>query len=155
VRVGLLGPLEVVLDGERLALGGPRQRALLALMLLEANAAVSRERLIDRLWDERPPPSADATFDAYVYRLRKLLGPERLTRDAAGYVLHVEPGELDLACFAELTARAHAAWAAGDAASAAATLREALALWRGPALADLVFQSAHLQEEAVLSSFRS
>jgi YVTN family beta-propeller protein len=148
VRVGLLGPLEVVRDGERVALGGPRQRALLALMLLEANAEVSRERLIDRLWDERPPPSADATFDAYVYRLRKLLGPERLTRDAAGYALHVEPGELDLARFGGLTARADAARATGDPASAAAILREALALWRGPALADVVFQSAHLQEQA-------
>src|SRR5579875_1570232 len=101
MHFALLGPLEVCLDGEPVSVGGPRQRALLVLLLLASGSALSRERLIDRLWDERPPPSANETLDAYVYRLRRLLGTERLTRGPSGYALRVEPGEFDLASFNE------------------------------------------------------
>ena len=133
----MLGPLEVLREGELLALGGPKQRSLLAILLIHANEAVSRDWLIDGLWGERAPPTAAETLDTYVYRLRKLLGQDRLARRPGGYALRVDAGELDLARFDELLAAAGDA--AHDPALAAARLREALALWRGPALADLLY----------------
>src|SRR5439155_25445159 len=99
VEFGVLGPIEVRRDGRELPLGGRKQRALLALLLLHANEAVSRDRLIDGVWGERPPPTVARTLDAYVSRLRKLLGEERLSRRPAGYRLQVESDELDLARF--------------------------------------------------------
>ena len=95
MRFTILGPVEVSLDGRPVALGGPKQRALLAILLLHRNQVVSRDRLIDALWGSRPPPSAAQSLDAYLYRLRKLLGRDRLPRQAAGYMLRVGHGELD------------------------------------------------------------
>src|SRR5712691_6254811 len=92
----VLGPLEVRIDGRALPLGGPKQRALLALLLLNRNEAVSRDRLVDSLWGERAPESAQRSLDTYVSRLRTLLGAERIERRAPGYLLRVEAGELDL-----------------------------------------------------------
>jgi predicted ATPase/DNA-binding SARP family transcriptional activator len=122
----LLGPLEVVKNGSAVAPGGPRQRALLALLLLRANEVVPRERIVDGLWGERPPETAPNAIQVAVHALRRLLGRERLETRGAGYVLHADADELDLRRFERLLAR-----------SDAAALREALALWRGPALADL------------------
>jgi YVTN family beta-propeller protein len=140
VRFGVLGPIEVCIDGRPVRLGGPKQRALLAFLLLHANQAVSRDRLIDALWGGSPPPSADESLDAYLYRLRKLVGRDRLVRRESGYVLLVEAGELDAGSFELLVASASAAADAGDGRGAARMLSEALALWRGPALADVLYQ---------------
>jgi DNA-binding SARP family transcriptional activator/ABC-type transport system substrate-binding protein len=137
----VLGPVEVRIDGRPLELGGPKQRALLALLLLDANAVVSRDRLVDALWSELAPPNAQRSLDSYVSRLRSLLGANRIERRPPGYRLRVEPGELDLARFEELLKQGRAA--AGDPAAAGELLTEALALWRGHALADL-------QEESLL-----
>ncbi len=140
MRFAMLGPVEVWLDGRSVPLGGPKQRAVLAILLLHANRPVSRDQLIDALWGSHPPPSADASLDAYVYRLRKMLGRDRLPRQATGYTLRVEPGELDVDRFDSLVERAARATGAGDVAGGARDLREALALWRGPALADVLFE---------------
>ena len=146
----LLGPLEVSEHGEPLALGGVRQRSLLAVLLLQANELVSTDRLIDQLWGAAPPPTAAKTVQVYVSRLRKALDSDRLATRAPGYVLSVDPEELDLARFELLVAEARAA----DRETAAAKLREALALWRGPALADLAYESFAQVEIARLEEMR-
>ncbi len=126
VNFAVLGPLQVK-DGEReLALGGPKQRAVLAMLLLHANDVVSRDRLIEGLWGENRPANPSATLDTYVSRLRKLLAGTRLSRQAGGYTLAVEAGELDLDRFEALVARGEFA--------------HALALWRGPPLSDVAFE---------------
>jgi len=140
VRFAVLGPIELWVDGRLVPLGGPKQRALLAFVLLHANEVVSRDRLVDALWGESPPPSASESLDAYVYRLRKLIGHDRLVRRGGGYVLSVEAGELDADRFEVLIASARQAGEAGDSRSAAGMLAEALALWRGPALADVLYE---------------
>jgi YVTN family beta-propeller protein len=140
VKFRLLGRVEARSDGRELALGGPKQRALLAMLLLDANKTVSRDRLIDGLWGERPPPTAAHTLDNYVSRLRKELSGGRLSRNPPGYVLLVEPDELDLDLFERLFRDGREAQARGDAKEAAATLRSALDLWRGVALADVLYE---------------
>jgi YVTN family beta-propeller protein len=136
----LLGPLEAGDKGRPTPLGGPKQRALLALLLLHANEPVSRDRLIEEVWGERLPQSPGQTLDTYVSRLRKLLGPERVERRDGGYLLRVEPGELDLDRFEQLIARKE--------------LRRALEIWRGPALADLRSEPALALEAARLEERR-
>jgi ABC-type transport system substrate-binding protein/DNA-binding SARP family transcriptional activator len=115
---------------------------VLSVLLLARNRPVSRDMLIDSLWGESPPATAAHTLDAYVSRLRKSLGDDRLTRSAGGYVLRVEQGELDVDRFEELVARGRKLLAAGSAGDAAGALRSALALWRGRALADLVYEAS-------------
>ena len=142
----ILGPLEVR-DGERvLSLGGAKRRAVLALLLLEANRVVSIERLVDGLWGDAPPASALASLQNHLARLRPELGGRLVTR-SPGYVLHVAEGELDLDRFQRLVDDARGA----DAAVASERLADALALWRGPPLADLAGEqvgraAAHLEE---------
>jgi DNA-binding SARP family transcriptional activator len=137
----ILGPLEARANGDRLPLGGPKQRAVLALLLLHANEVVSRDRLIDGLWGESPPPTASHSLDAYVSRLRKLLGDAaRIVTRPPGYVLRAAPQELDLARFENLARAGGRALDAGDARRAAAQLREAESLWRGRPLADLEYE---------------
>src|SRR5262249_40857270 len=131
----VLGTIEARIDGRALSLGGPKQRALLALLLLDANEIVSRDRLVDALWGERAPASAQRSLDSYVSRLRSLLGADRIERRPPGYRIHVDPDELDLVRFEALLKEGRAA--AGDPAVARDRLTEALALWRGHALADL------------------
>jgi len=141
VEFRLLGPLEAVVDGVPVVLGPPQQRAVLALLLLNANEVVSRDRIVDELWGERPPATAAKLVQVYVSALRKLLDPDRsllLTRPP-GYLLRVEPEGLDLQRFERLVAQGRAALAEGSAATAGERFHEALALWRGPALADLAF----------------
>ena len=140
MRFAVLGALEVSANGASLSLGGRKQRTLLAILLLHANERVSRDRLVDALWGDCPPPSADVSLDTYVYRLRKLIGHERLVRTAGGYLLRVEPGELDVDQFERLIGIAGRAMDAGDHRGAAAALGEGLALWRGSAWADLLDQ---------------
>src|SRR3954465_11334361 len=100
----ILGPLEVSADGRGLDPGGPKQRALLALLLLEANHVVPRDRLIDALWDESPPETARKAPQVHVSQLRKALGRERLETADPGYLLRVDGDELDLHRFRRLEA---------------------------------------------------
>jgi peptide/nickel transport system substrate-binding protein len=140
VDVSVLGPLEVRVNGAAVALGGPKQRALLALLVLHANEVVSRDRLIEGVWGQRPPATAQRSLDSYVSRLRALLGAGRIERRVPGYALRLQPGELDLERFEALLEQGRAAMAARDAATASDALRGALGLWRGPALADLLYE---------------
>jgi WD40 repeat protein/DNA-binding SARP family transcriptional activator len=141
----VLGPLAVRVDGAPVAVGGPKQRALLALLLLSANRVVSRERLIGELFAEQSLNSADHALRNQVSRLRKALGPvaseePRLVARAPGYLLRVEPGELDLEHFERFVAAGREALATGDPAAAAGSLRAAEGLWEGRPLADLEFE---------------
>lgn len=134
----ILGPLEVAERGGLIALPGA-QRALLALLLLSANEVVSSDGLIDALWGEHPPASGRTALQLRVSQLRKALGEAGalvVTR-APGYLLHLDAEQVDLARFERLVDEADGA----PPAVAAARLREALALWRGPALADLAYES--------------
>ena len=98
----LLGPLEVVSGGRALPLGGAKQRALLALLLLHANEAVPRDRLIDGLWGDRPPDTAANALQVAIHGLRKVLGRDRVETHGTGYRIRVQPGELDLHGFHQL-----------------------------------------------------
>lgn len=141
----LLGPLEVWREGRPLRLGGERQRALLALLLLHANEVVPRERLIEELFGGDASDTGANALQVGISRLRRLLGDGRssngdggvVVTNPPGYLLRAEPEQLDVAQFERLLAHGRETLVAGDAAAAAARLREALALWRGPALADL------------------
>jgi YVTN family beta-propeller protein len=136
----VLGPLQVVdEDGRSLVLGGPKQRALLALLLMEANRPLSKDRLIDALWGEHAPVSSSETVDTYISRLRRILGPDRLTRRPAGYELRVDAGELDLSTFDALVSEAEQLLHR-DPAAAAAIFRRALALWNGDPMGDLRYE---------------
>ena len=139
----LLGPLEVWRDGSPVRLGGERQRALLALLLLHANEVVSTDVLVDELFGGAPSDGALNAVQAGISRLRRLLAADGngsetvLATERRGYVLRVEPDQLDVTLFERLVAEGRRAAEAGDPASASTSLREGLALWRGPALADL------------------
>jgi DNA-binding SARP family transcriptional activator len=132
VEFRILGPLEVCEHGRSLQVGGAKQRALLAVLLLSPNRVVSTDRLIDAVWDERPPETAAKSIHVYVSQLRRVLGRERIETRAPGYLLRLDPGELDLHRCEALLEEAKRR----DPDAASAKLREALALWRGPALAD-------------------
>jgi DNA-binding SARP family transcriptional activator len=141
----ILGPLEVRSNGHSLPLGGPKQRAVLALLLLGANRVVSRERLIAELWPDAPGGDSEHALTLQISRLRKALsaagdGEERLVTRAPGYMLRVERDELDLDHCERLVAAGRTALEGGDAESAVALLREAESLWRGRPLADLEFE---------------
>lgn len=145
LEFGILGPLEVRRGCRPVPITAPRQRALLAVLLLEANRMVPIGRLIDQLW-ELPPPSARNTVQSLVLRLRRSLsgtgaGPgvrtSVLVTADPGYLLRVDPGRLDLHCFDAQLRLGRASLAAGDAPEAAGWFRSAVALWRGPALADV------------------
>ena len=132
----LLGPLEAGADAAPLRLGGRKPRALLACLLLDANRTVSVEQLVDELWGDRPPETATKMVQIHVSQLRKVLPDGVLRTRPGGYVLALEPDELDLQRFERLRAEGRAALARADAATAAARLRAALDVWRGPALAE-------------------
>ena len=128
----LLGSLEVRDGDGPLPLGGAKQRALLALLLLHANHVVSRDRLVDELWGDSPPETAVQGVQVYVSRLRRLLPAETLLTRPPGYLLAAAPETIDLRRFERLVADARMA----DPERASRLLREALELWRGPALAE-------------------
>ena len=129
----ILGPLEVLEDGHQVPLGGSKQRALLASLLLHANEVVSRDRLIDELWGASPPDTAPTALQVYVSQLRKALGRDLILTQPPGYLVRVSDGELDLHRFEQLVATARAE----EPAQTAPLLREGLALWRGAPLAEL------------------
>ena len=127
VRFGILGPFEVADDqGRELALGGRRQRTVLAILVLHANEVVSSERLIDELWGERPPATATKTVQVYVSNLRKALGAVQLVTRGGGYRLVTEPGEVDFDQFQTLVAAGRRALKGGDPRGSVVRLREAL-----------------------------
>ncbi|MEV0233943.1 BTAD domain-containing putative transcriptional regulator [Nonomuraea sp. NPDC050786] len=134
-RFALLGPVAVNGPGGPIALGSPKQRTVLAALLLHANRAVPDDRLIDLVWGERAPRTALARLHVYVHELRTLIGRERISRAGAGYRAHVAADELDLSLFERHRLAARADAAEGRHAGAAARLRTATALWRGAALA--------------------
>ncbi|MEU3463402.1 BTAD domain-containing putative transcriptional regulator [Streptomyces sp. NPDC006733] len=134
---GILGATQAWnVDGSALVLGGPRRRALLALLLLDAGRVVTPERLIDGLYGEEPPAGVANALQSQVSRLRHVL-PQPVEFSPAGYRLVIDPDDVDAHRFERLSAQGREALAAGDPARAAELLREALALWRGPALADV------------------
>jgi peptide/nickel transport system substrate-binding protein len=153
----ILGALEVRRDGESLLLGTAKQRALLAVLLLNANEVVSRDRLIDGLWGERPPESAPHTLEAYVSRLRKVLhadGEQVLLTRAPGYLLRVGFDELDVERFERLAEEGRRALAYREPERAVALLQQALGLWRGRALADIEYEPFAQAEAARLEELR-
>ena len=159
----ILGPLEV-LDGDRaLALGGVRQRGLLALLLLHANEVVSSDRLIAALWAEDRQPNSSNALQVAVSRLRQRLEPARgsgqpselLVTRPPGYVLRLSRRQLDLQRFEDLAAAGRKALASGDPSRAAEILGRALALWRGPPLADLAYESFAQAKIGRLEELRS
>ncbi len=143
MRYRVLGPIEVS-DGDRpLTLGEGRQRSVLTLLLLHRNEAVSSDRLIDALWGDRPPATAAKVLQNHIAHLRRALDDregQRLLTRGRSYVLEVADGDLDLDRFERLVADGGGALATGRPADAAASLREALALWRGPPLADVAYE---------------
>ena len=155
MRFGILGPLQVLDDdGRELSLGGPKQRAVLAILLLHARQVVAGDRLIDELWGDNAPTTAAKTVQVYVSNLRKVLGDGVLLTRAGGYTVQVQPGGTDAERFHELAARGHEELSAGKAKAAAGTLRSALGLWRGQALADFAYEQFAQIELARLEQAR-
>ena len=158
----MLGPLEVGRPGEWLALGSPKQRALLAALVISANRVVSVDRLVDELWGDEPPSRAMASLQAYVSRLRRLLQPAGANRSrsdvvvtqAPGYVLRVLPESIDAVRFEAGTAEGIRLLAAGDAVGALTALGEALGLWRGLAYADFSYEEFAQAEITRLTELR-
>src|SRR5439155_8016834 len=136
----LLGPLEVWRGKRRVDLGGAKQRAVLAMLLLGANEPVSTDALIGGVWGETPPTSAANALQVYVSSLRKALGQGVIVTRPPGYELQGEPEQIDLVRFERLVEQGRASLTAGDSASARDRFAAALALWRGRPLADLAFE---------------
>jgi DNA-binding SARP family transcriptional activator len=158
----ILGSLEVRRDGRAVSLPAAKQRALLAILLLHAGEVVASDRLIDGLWGETPPETASHALQVYVAQLRKALEPGRargapheiLLTSPPGYLVRVEPGRLDVQRFERLLAEGREAMGRGDAAAATRHLHEALAVWRGPALADFAYEPFAQGEIARLEELR-
>jgi DNA-binding SARP family transcriptional activator len=151
VEFRILGPLEAVaLDGEVLPLGGAKQRALLARLLLDAGRVVSTDQLVEALWAGEPPPTAITSLQNFVSQLRKALGPDTIVTRPPGYLIRVEAGQLDLATVRSLVDEARAS----DPPRRARLLGEALGLWRGEPLADLVYEPFAGVEIARLAELR-
>jgi DNA-binding SARP family transcriptional activator/streptogramin lyase len=148
----------VIRGQQALPLGSPKQRALLGLFLVHANEAIPRERLIEELWGDAAPKTVKAVLNVYLSRLRRLLadgsGEQLLLTHAAGYLLSVRPEGLDARRFETLLQQGRRELASGDAEGASATLHDALALWRGPPLADLVLEPFAQSEIARLEELR-
>jgi DNA-binding SARP family transcriptional activator len=154
LELRLLGPLEALRDGQAVTLGGAKPRALLAVLALDLGRVVSVDRLVEALWPGDPPDSAGHAVQVYVSQLRKALGPVIATRPP-GYVLELERESVDLHMFSRLAVEAREALQAGSPETAEASLRDALALWRGPALADFAYEPFAQNEIARLEELRT
>ncbi len=150
VEFAILGPLEARENGEPLPLGGPKQRALLALLLLEAGRVVSTDRLTDAIWAGDPPPTAVASLQNFVAQLRKSLGAEAIETRSPGYLVRLGPAQLDLARVRRLVDEARAS----EPQRRAKLLDEALGLWRGEPLADFRYEAFAEAEIARLEEFQ-
>ncbi len=155
LELRLLGPLDVLANGGPIGLGGAKPRALLAVLALEPGRVVSVDRLVEALWPGQPPDTAAHAVQVYVSQLRKALGAEKLVTRTPGYVLELEPEHVDVHRFTRLADEGRAALGEGDAAAAAGALREALELWRGPALADFAYEPFAQTEIARLEELRT
>ena len=156
MEFGLLGPLRVS-DGSSVhPVSSGKQRTLLAALLLRAGWVVRAEQLIELLWDGRPPRSADVTLRNYIVRLRRSIGAAgtRIRTAPGGYVIEAVDDEIDLRIFDRLRVRAEQALRAGDVESAGGMLDRALALWRGPALADVACDTLHRELSPALEEQR-
>ena len=153
----ILGPLEALDGQQRVALGGSKRRAVLALLLVHANETLSTDRMIDELWGDNPPAAAAKTLQVHISRLRKALGGGSaaggadvvVTRDR-GYVLELDPEQLDAGRFERLVAEGRTELDGGNPGAALSTLDQALSLWRGPPLADLAYEGFAQREIARL-----
>ena len=162
MRYSVLGPLEVEDDRGPVNLGPLKQRAVLALLLIEDGLVVSVDTMIDRLWGDDAPSRAQGTLQAYISNLRKVIEPARrsgespkvLVSQPPGYVLHVDPSSLDAARFEELAGRGAELLGHGGPADAAEVLDEALRLWRGTPYADLAYEPFAQHEIARLEELR-
>lgn len=143
----LLGPMDVLVRGTALALGGLKQRALLARLLVTANRTVSVDRLVDDLWGEAVPDTAGKMVQIYVSQLRKLLPTDVLLTRPPGYLVQVDPEAIDIVRFDRLHRTGRAALEAGEPAAAAMQLRDALGLWRGDALAEFAEPFARTERD--------
>ena len=143
----LLGPMEVLDRGSVLALGGLKQRALLARLLVTPNRTVAVDRLVDDLWGDDVPGTAAKMVQIYISQLRKLLPDGLLVTRPPGYLVQVDPEAIDIGRFDELRRTGRAALEADDPATAAAHLREALGLWRGEALAEFAEPFAEAERQ--------
>jgi DNA-binding SARP family transcriptional activator/ABC-type glycerol-3-phosphate transport system substrate-binding protein len=152
MRFKVLGPLQVTRPEGPIPLGGPKQRAVLAHLLVRANELVPAEALIDQVWSGEPPDAARGTIHSYISHLRKALGADRIEGRPPGYVLLLSPDELDAERFERLLREAR--FANGSPGRAGNLLREALALWTGPAFADLSFEPSLAGEIARLDELR-
>jgi DNA-binding SARP family transcriptional activator len=150
IEFRILGPLDVLRDGEPVAIGGRKQQMALAMLLLEAGRVVSTDRLIDAIWGEDPPATAMTSLQNTISQLRKWLGAETLVTRPPGYLLRIEPEQLDLTRCRRLLEEARGA----DLARRTDLLRAALALWRGPALAEFEREPFALSEVARLEELR-
>jgi predicted ATPase/DNA-binding SARP family transcriptional activator len=151
----VLGPVQAVRNGRELVLGGPRRRAVLALLLVAGGRVVPAEQLAEELWAGSPPPGAAGTLRSHVSRLRGLTGPDApLVARGGGYALAAGPDQLDAARFERLTGAGREALEHGEAATAADRFRQALGLWRGRALADVTDVEALARESARLEELR-
>ena len=146
----LLGPLEVTSEGATLELGGPKQRALLALLLFDAGRAVSTDRLIEALWGEQPPRTAATSLQNFVSQLRKLLGPDRIVTKPPGYLIRIDSSELDVNRVQALLEEAKAV----PASERCKKLRDALELWRGAPLEEFGYEAFVQGEIARLEELR-
>jgi DNA-binding SARP family transcriptional activator/tetratricopeptide (TPR) repeat protein len=152
VGFGVLGPLEVIRAGHPVAVNAPKLRVLLAALLVQANKSLSIDQLAERLWGEEPPSTARKAIQLYILRLRRLLGddtgdPELILTRPHGYLIRLEPDQLDLHRFTRLIAAARSAAKTGDLTAESIHLTEALSCWRGAALSDVPSES--LQREVV------
>jgi len=154
VQFRILGPIEALIDGRSAELGAPKQRGLLALLLVNRRRVMTAEQLIDGLWGETPPASALQSLQVYVHGLRRAVGAERIETAGRGYRVVVGEDELDLDRFERALARGRAALEAGRADDAADDFREALAVWRAPALADLPDETRRAAESDRLDELR-
>jgi DNA-binding SARP family transcriptional activator len=163
LRFNVLGPVQVLDRARRVDIGGPKQRAVLAALVIDVGTVVSLDRLIDRLWGDQPPARATGTLQAYISNLRRALEPDRSPRAPAsvlatqppGYVLRVAATCVDAVRFEHLVAEGSRLADASRAAAAATVLDEALDLWRGPPLDDLAFEASFRSEIARLEELHA
>jgi DNA-binding SARP family transcriptional activator len=163
LHFGILGPLEARRFDTPLELGPPKQKAVLAALLISANQVVSLDRLVEMLWGDGVPARAQGSLQAYIYNLRKVLEPGRAVRSQGqvlvtrppGYVMNVDPDALDAGEFEILAAQGHRLLAQAHPDSARERLTRALALWRGPALAEFAFEQFAQPEAARLEQVRA
>jgi len=150
----VLGPVQVVAGSGAVELASGKQVALLGCLLIAGGEVVSRDRLIDALWGERPPAAAVNALQVHVHGLRRRLGAQRIETQGPGYRLWLATGELDLERFELVMARGRSELAGGEADAAASTFREALGLWRGPAYDDVRYEAFAQAEVARLEELR-